>query len=87
MDKFAVRFCISILAALAVLFVSVAIARGVIVDQRALSYLKAYEDGYMAACKDAYQGKLRYILVKHADGTVTWEKAQETKENKHDQKN
>lgn len=77
MDKFAVWFCVSLLSAVAVvLFTATAIAK-TIADQRALSDLKAYEDGYVAACKDSYQGKLKYILVKHADGTVTWEKVKE----------
>lgn len=34
----------------------------------------AYNQGYIEACKDFYQGKLKYDLVKHADGTITWER-------------
>lgn len=34
----------------------------------------AYNQGYIDACKDFYQCKLKYDLVKHADGTITWEK-------------
>lgn len=34
----------------------------------------AYNQGYIDACKDFYQGKLKYDLVKHADGTITWER-------------
>lgn len=34
----------------------------------------SYERGYVQACKDFYQGKPKYDLVKHPDGTATWEK-------------
>ena len=36
-----------------------------------------YERGYLDACKDLHQGKIKYELVEHADGTRTWEKVVE----------
>ena len=36
-----------------------------------------YERGYLDACKDFHQGKIKYELVEHADGTRTWEKVEE----------
>ena len=33
-----------------------------------------FEQGYKAACKDFYKGKLKYDLIEHEDGTRTWEK-------------
>ena len=35
-----------------------------------------YERGYLDACKDFYQGKIKYELVEHTDGTKTWEKVE-----------
>ena len=35
---------------------------------------EAYEEGYLDACKDIYQGILKYDLVEHPDGTRVWEK-------------
>ena len=34
----------------------------------------SYEQGYVAACKDFYKGKLKYDLIEHEDGTKTWER-------------
>ena len=34
----------------------------------------SYERGYLNACKDFYQGKIKYELTEHTDGTKTWEK-------------
>ena len=31
-----------------------------------------YEKGYIDACKDNYQGKLKYQLVENSDGTKEW---------------
>lgn len=33
-----------------------------------------YEQGYKDACADFYQGKLKYDLIEHKDGTKTWER-------------
>lgn len=33
-----------------------------------------YEKGYLDACKDFYQGKLKYALVENSDGTKEWRK-------------
>ena len=33
-----------------------------------------YENGYIDACKDFYQGKLKYDLVSNPDGTREWKK-------------
>jgi len=33
-----------------------------------------YEQGYKDACVDFYQGKLKYNLIEHEDGTKTWER-------------
>ena len=33
-----------------------------------------YEQGYKDACVDFYQGKLKYDLIEHKDGTKTWER-------------
>ena len=38
------------------------------------AFKRQYECGYIDACKDFYQGKLKYDLVEHNDGTKTWEK-------------
>lgn len=35
---------------------------------------EAYERGYVDACKDFYQGKLKYDLVSNPDGTREWKK-------------
>lgn len=35
---------------------------------------KSYEEGYIDACKDFYNGKLKYDLIKNNDGTVEWKK-------------
>lgn len=35
---------------------------------------KSYEQGYLDACKDFYNGKLKYDLIKNNDGTVEWKK-------------
>jgi len=35
---------------------------------------KQYENGYIDACKDFYQGKLKYDLVSNSDGTREWKK-------------
>ena len=31
-----------------------------------------YERGYLDACKDFYQGKLKYKLIENPDGTKEW---------------
>ena len=31
-----------------------------------------YEEGYLDACRDFYQGKLKYDLVENPDGTKEW---------------
>lgn len=31
-----------------------------------------YENGYRAACKDFYQGKLKYSLQEKEDGSIKW---------------
>lgn len=36
--------------------------------------LAIFEKGYVQACKDNYQGKLKYQLVDNPDGTKEWEK-------------
>ena len=36
-----------------------------------------YEKGYLDACKDFYQGKLKYALVENTDGTREWKKINE----------
>lgn len=33
-----------------------------------------YENGYIDACKDFYQGKLKYDLITNPDGTREWKK-------------
>ena len=33
-----------------------------------------YEEGYLDACKDSYQGKLKYTLIENPDGTKEWRK-------------
>ena len=33
-----------------------------------------YEQGYIDACKDFYQGQLKYDLVTNSDGTREWKK-------------
>ena len=33
-----------------------------------------YEEGYLDACKDLHQGKLKYDLVENHDGTKEWKK-------------
>ena len=40
------------------------------------SYHTVYEAGYKKACKDFYQGKLKYNLVTNSDGTISWKKAE-----------
>jgi len=35
---------------------------------------KSYEQGYLDACKDFYNGKMKYDLIKNNDGTVEWKK-------------
>ena len=40
----------------------------------------AYEQGYIDACKDFYQGKLKYELVENPDGTREWKKIDEHKD-------
>ena len=35
---------------------------------------KQYEQGYIDACKDFYQGKLKYDLITNPDGTRSWQK-------------
>lgn len=35
---------------------------------------KAYEQGYLDACKDFYKGKIKYDLVENDDGTKMWKK-------------
>lgn len=44
-----------------------------------------YEKGYKECCIDFYKGKIKYDLVKHEDGTVSWEKINK-KEGKNEQK-
>ena len=34
--------------------------------------LAIFEKGYIQACKDNYQGKLKYQLVENSDGTKEW---------------
>ena len=34
--------------------------------------LAIFEKGYVQACKDNYQGKLKYQLVENSDGTKEW---------------
>ena len=36
-----------------------------------------YEEGYLDACKDFYQGKLKYDLVENSDGTKEWKRLSE----------
>lgn len=38
-----------------------------------------YEEGYVQACKDFYQGKLKYQLVESKDGTRNWIKVNDSK--------
>ena len=38
-----------------------------------------YEEGYVQACKDFYQGKLKYQLVESNDGTRNWIKMENSK--------
>lgn len=35
---------------------------------------ETYEQGYVDACKDFYQGKLKYDLISNPDGTREWKK-------------
>lgn len=37
------------------------------------SYRDGYEEGYIKACGDARQGRLRYALKENPDGTRIWE--------------
>lgn len=37
-------------------------------------YNRIYESGYIDACKDFYQGKVRYDLITNPDGTREWKK-------------
>lgn len=37
-------------------------------------YKRIYESGYIDACKDFYQGKVRYDLITNPDGTREWKK-------------
>lgn len=37
----------------------------------------SYEQGYIDACKDFYQGKLKYTLIENNDGTREWKKITE----------
>lgn len=37
------------------------------------SYKDGHKDGYIEACGDARQGKLRYELKENPDGTRIWE--------------
>lgn len=38
-----------------------------------------YEKGYVDACKDFYQGKLKYELIENNNGTKEWRKINEQK--------
>ena len=38
-----------------------------------------YEEGYLQACKDFYQGKTKYQLVESKDGTRNWIKVNDSK--------
>ena len=40
---------------------------------------EAYEKGYLDACKDSYQNKLRYELKENSDGSKTWQLKEKTK--------
>lgn len=40
------------------------------------SYHIVYEAGYKKACKDFYQGKVKYDLVTNSDGTSSWKKVE-----------
>lgn len=40
------------------------------------SFHTVYEAGYKKACKDFYQGKLKYNLVTNSDGTSNWKKVE-----------
>ena len=35
---------------------------------------KAFEQGYIEACKDFNRGKLKYKLIENDDGSKTWQK-------------
>ena len=49
----------------------------------AISCHEIYENGYRNACRDFYNGKLKYELVMNADGTMEWKKVA-PKEHKED---
>lgn len=49
-----------------------------------VGYEAGYHKGYVAACGDAHQGKLRCRLKENPDGTRTWEeKKKEEAKNEH----
>lgn len=56
------------------IFVVVFVSAMFIQDAANSSYKRGYEIGYIDACKDFHQGKIKYELVEHDDGTRTWEK-------------
>ena len=71
MKKFLIGFCVWLLIfVVAFCFVMLTL------DAANSSYRRGYEIGYIDACKDFYQGKIKYELVEHADGTKTWERVE-----------
>ena len=58
------------------IFVVVLCSAMLIQDAANSSYKRAYEMGYVDACKDFYAGHPKYELVKHEDGSKTWEKVE-----------
>ena len=51
---------------------------GLVVFGISVSFTRAkqqeYESGYIDACKDFYQNKVRYDLITNPDGTREWKK-------------
>lgn len=62
-----------ILLVLAVIF----ILTGFILGLTDRAKQTGYEEGYKAACKDFYQGHLKYDLITNPDGTREWKKVTE----------
>lgn len=61
-----------------ILWLALTVVAGVFVSS--CSHKEGYEEGYIKACGDAHQGRLRYELKENPDGTRTWEKKEEAKD-------
>jgi uncharacterized protein YpmB len=35
---------------------------------------ESFEKGYIAACNDFYNGKIKYDVIENTDGTIEWRK-------------